>query len=185
MSTKSTIDLKLNKSDKYLRNEESRKRCIVLWFVLCGKAVKDRHHYHCFNSYLLLFFYWNHFLSEMVHKSRFSPNLSLNHWIYSHISPNGQRFHYPLSVVTFHMVFKLIIASILRFLYKSITGKSVFLIFWSEYIIYWIIFRNSPNISVVERECTQTAGHWNRQRSGHRVFELEFRIHNHFVVYND
>ena len=70
MSTDLTIDLNHNKSDKIFRNEDQRTQSFDLSFLLFGKTGEDFLHYHWISSYLLLFFNWNHFLSEMVHKSK-------------------------------------------------------------------------------------------------------------------
>ncbi|CAG2107768.1 unnamed protein product, partial [Medioppia subpectinata] len=43
-----------------------------------------------------------------------------------------KKFHYPLSVVTCHMIVKLVIAYTLRLIYKSITGMSRISLSWDE-----------------------------------------------------
>lgn len=145
---------------------------------------------------LLLFFDWHYFLSKMVHKSESlslivtDKSLRLSVWEVRDSESSlirslliCQKFHYPLSVVSCHMIVKLIISAFLRIVYKSITGKRICLKIGIEITIFYV--RHSPNIAFLVRECPKAVGHWNRQRSGHRFFQLEFRIHYSFIVHND
>ncbi|CAG2175218.1 unnamed protein product, partial [Oppiella nova] len=54
------------------------------------------------------------------------------HVVIKALDTTGKKFHYPLSVVTCHMIVKLMIAYFLRLTYKSITGVSRISLSWDE-----------------------------------------------------